>query len=96
MHDTVYIHTYTHTHTHRPRNSPSPSSRAGRSFGELGDGTNTNRGAPVQVRLQGNKVVAIAAGRFHAIALVESGEVWGWGCNAGHQLGNGTRFDRAT
>ena len=50
----------------------------------------------MQVRLQGKKVVAIAAGRFHAIALVESDEVWGWGCNAGHQLGDGTRFDRAT
>ena len=34
--------------------------------------------------------------RPHAIALVESGEVWCWGCNAGHQLGDGTRFDRAT
>ena len=65
------------------------------SLNELGDGTNTKRSTPVQVRLPGKKFVAIAAGRSHTIALVEGGEVWAWGCNAGRQLGDGTKFDRA-
>ena len=52
------------------------------SLNELGDGTNTKRSAPVKVGLPDKKVLAIAAGRFHTIALVEGGEVWAWGCNS--------------
>ena len=66
------------------------------SLNELGDGTNTKRSAPVKVGLPDKKVLAIAAGRFHTIALVEGGEVWAWGCNSNRQLGDGTKFDRAT
>jgi uncharacterized protein (TIGR03437 family) len=46
--------------------------------GELGDGTTTDRTAPVQVAgLTG--VVAAAGGRCHSLALKGDGTVWAWG-----------------
>jgi alpha-tubulin suppressor-like RCC1 family protein len=64
--------------------------------GELGDGTNQDNPAPVQVkdfrdpsgRLSG--VRAVAAGSVHSLALKEDGTVWAWGANDVGQLGNGT------
>jgi alpha-tubulin suppressor-like RCC1 family protein len=66
-------------------------------FGQLGDGTTTDRHAPVQVaRIAG--VTAIAAGGFHSVALVTLGvltpTVWAWGWNGLGQLGDGTTTDR--
>jgi alpha-tubulin suppressor-like RCC1 family protein len=56
-------------------------------YGQLGDGTNTNRNAPVQVRgLSG--VQDIDAGFFgHSLALKSDGTVWAWGRNKYGQLG---------
>jgi alpha-tubulin suppressor-like RCC1 family protein len=63
--------------------------------GELGDNLTTASLRPIQVaglngvgKLTG--VVAIAAGRLHALALRSDGTVWAWGGNAVGQLGNGT------
>jgi alpha-tubulin suppressor-like RCC1 family protein len=63
--------------------------------GELGDGTNTNRNAPVRAgSLTG--IVSMAAGVFHTIALKSDGTVWTWGGNADGQLGDGTTVTRNT
>jgi RHS repeat-associated protein len=63
--------------------------------GELGDGTTTNRTAPVQVSgLTG--VSAIAAGNLHSLALTSGGVVKSWGSNVYGQLGDGTTTGRKT
>ncbi|MEN6355760.1 MAG: RCC1 repeat-containing protein [Armatimonadota bacterium] len=57
--------------------------------GQLGDGTEVDKSAPVQVSgLDG--VVAIAAGWCHTVALKSDGTVWAWGDNTQAQLGDGT------
>jgi uncharacterized repeat protein (TIGR01451 family) len=61
-------------------------------YGQLGDGTRTDRSTPVQVSgLSG--VVAIAAGRFHSLALTSDGSVWAWGYGRDGQLGRATQQD---
>ena len=66
--------------------------------GELGDGTNHNvRYTPVQVKLpKTTKIVAIAAGEDHSLALNQDGTVWAFGKNDSGQLGDGTRIGRTT
>lgn len=64
-------------------------------FGELGDGSNTNRAIPV--KLVGiDNVIALAAGDLHSVALKSDGTVWTWGYNQYGQLGNGDRADQST
>jgi alpha-tubulin suppressor-like RCC1 family protein len=64
-------------------------------YGQLGDGTATDRLTPVQVQgLTG--VSAIAGGVFHSMALKSDGTVWTWGANGIGQLGDGTATDRLT
>jgi alpha-tubulin suppressor-like RCC1 family protein len=68
---------------------PSPWAWGYNSVGQLGDGTNTIRFTPVQVRdLTG--VVALAGGQYHSLALKGDGTVWAWGSNSYGQLGDGT------
>ncbi len=58
-------------------------------FGQLGDGSRTERWLPVGVgTLRG--VVALAAGQSHGLALLTDGTVWAWGANNTGQLGDGT------
>ena len=59
-------------------------------FGQLGNGTTSDRSPPVQVTGLCD-VVAIAAGVGTSMALKEDGTVWAWGVNGVGQLGNGTR-----
>ncbi len=61
-------------------------------FGQIGDGTTTNRLTPVQIGgLSAMK--AIATGTGHSVALKADGTVWAWGQNLHGQLGDGTTTD---
>ena len=62
-------------------------------FGQLGDGSTTDRSVPVQV---GQGFVQVAAGRYFSMARKSDGSVWTWGANAKGQLGDGTTTQRAS
>jgi hypothetical protein len=60
------------------------------SDGQLGDGTTTNAvDGPIPVGV-GKRWLAVAAGRFHSMAIDTDGKLWVWGRNAEGQLGLGT------
>ncbi len=61
--------------------------------GQIGDGTNTGRTAPVLVRGVSN-AKAIATGSFHSCAAKTDGSVVCWGSNNNGQLGDGTTTNR--
>lgn len=63
--------------------------------GQLGDDTRTKRKKPALVEGL-PRIVAVAAGCYHAVALDEHGCVWTWGNNKQGQLGDGTTTDRST
>jgi alpha-tubulin suppressor-like RCC1 family protein len=58
-------------------------------YGQLGDGTITNKNTPIQV-LEITNAIAISAGHIHSLALLSDGTIRAWGANNGGQLGNGT------
>lgn len=61
--------------------------------GQFGDGTNSNRSAPVVVSGL-NDATDIAAGSFHNCAAKADGTVACWGNNNNGQLGDGTKTSR--
>ena len=67
-------------------------------FGQLGDGTTTDRNAPTQISSLGTDrtAVAITAGDFHTCAILDDGSVSCWGYNGNGQLGDGTTTQRTT
>jgi alpha-tubulin suppressor-like RCC1 family protein len=62
--------------------------------GQLGDGTTTNKSAPVQVPGM-SQVTMVAAGFYHSLALKDDGSVWAWGYNAHGELGNGNTINKS-
>jgi alpha-tubulin suppressor-like RCC1 family protein len=65
-------------------------------FGQLGDGTQTDRLSPVPVAGLPGHVEALAAGLAHTCALMDGGAVDCWGDNRYGQLGEGTIISRST
>ncbi|MCX6865189.1 MAG: cadherin-like beta sandwich domain-containing protein, partial [Verrucomicrobia bacterium] len=67
------------------------------SFGELGNGSNTDSSVPVPVNmggaLAGKTVISVAAGYGHSLALCADGTIATWGYNYYGLLGNGTNTD---
>lgn len=60
--------------------------------GQLGTGDTSGRSWPAKLDGFGRKIIAIAAGTAHTLALDEFYEVWAWGNNGVGQLGtNDTR-----
>ncbi len=62
-------------------------------FGQLGDGTTTDRYIPVQIGSD-TDWQSIAAGATHSIAVKSDGSLWAWGLNDYGELGDGTTTDR--
>lgn len=64
-------------------------------FGQLGDGTTTDRTVPTAVEFEG-RFRAISAGYLHTCGVTTQGEVLCWGRNEFGQLGDGTLENRHT
>jgi alpha-tubulin suppressor-like RCC1 family protein len=64
-------------------------------YGALGDGTTTQRLAPVAVSGI-SSAVALTAGENHTCALLANGTARCWGSNYAGQLGDGTTTERST
>jgi len=62
-------------------------------WGQLGDGTTTQRRFAAQLQNLSN-VIAIAASNMHTVVLKDDGTVWAWGMNFNGQLGDGTTINR--
>lgn len=58
-------------------------------FGQLGDGSYTDRPAPVQVSAVLSNVTQVSGGWKHAVAMTSDGHAWTWGDNTTGQIGNG-------
>ncbi|WP_428264501.1 RCC1 domain-containing protein [Haliangium sp.] len=64
-------------------------------FGRLGDGSTTDRSAPVQVSALGYDVASIGVFEEHSCAVLTGGSMWCWGRNGNGELGDGSKTTRA-
>ena len=68
-------------------------------YGQLGDGTTTQRNISVQVKENASvsfeDVKAVFAGGSHTVAIKNNGTLWAWGSNSYGQLGDGTTTNRS-
>ena len=65
------------------------------SYGQLGDGTTTNKLSMIQI-IEDTKFVEVSAGIQHVLAIDEEGNLWAWGVNNNGQLGDGTTNNTTT
>jgi alpha-tubulin suppressor-like RCC1 family protein len=67
-------------------------------FGQLGDGTTTQRNTPTLITLNGRQwgetIRSVNAGYDHSFALSTNGRVYAWGRNSNGQLGDQTTVQR--
>jgi alpha-tubulin suppressor-like RCC1 family protein len=64
-------------------------------YGQVGDGTTTNRSSPTTVA-GGHAFAAVTAGLRHTCALDTTGAAWCWGDNTYGELGDSTRTRSGT
>jgi Tol biopolymer transport system component len=84
-----------HSHSIALKNDGTVWTWGSNSYGQLGDGSTTDRYTPIQVTgLTG--IIAVASDRSHSIALKNDGTVWTWGLNSSGQLGDETTINRFT
>ncbi|XP_071517707.1 RCC1 and BTB domain-containing protein 1-like isoform X1 [Panulirus ornatus] len=64
--------------------------------GQVGSGTTTNQPTPRKViaSIGGRRVVDIACGQTSSMAVMDNGEVYGWGLNSNGQLGLGNNVNQ--
>jgi alpha-tubulin suppressor-like RCC1 family protein len=63
-------------------------------FGNLGDGTTTDRRLPVELALGYRNWTGVSTGKFHACATQLDHSAWCWGDNGSGELGDGTKTNR--
>ena len=63
-------------------------------YGQLGDGTNTDRSSPIIIFPSG--VADFAVGGHHSLVLKTDGTLWAFGRNGTGQLGDGSTTNRST
>ncbi|XP_051283401.1 RCC1 and BTB domain-containing protein 1 isoform X3 [Dicentrarchus labrax] len=66
--------------------------------GQIGSGSTANQPYPRKVTgcLQGKSAVAITCGQTSSMAVIDNGEVYGWGYNGNGQLGIGNNGNQLT
>ena len=62
-------------------------------YGQLGDGTTTEKHAPTKVM---DNVAQVSVGDFHTAAIKSDGSLWAWGNNAYGRLGDSTTTNKNT
>jgi alpha-tubulin suppressor-like RCC1 family protein len=65
-------------------------------FGQLGDGTTTNRSSPVSVVGGFTDWCQVSAGATHGLGMRCNGTLWAWGSNSHGQLGDNTPSTRSS
>ncbi len=65
-------------------------------YGQLGDGTTTNKSKPVRVQKTGTTWKAVSAGGYHTVGIDSDGILWSWGANDNGQLGDGSKENKST
>jgi len=60
-------------------------------LGQVGDGGQSDSLSPKRIGGEEDVWIAVAAGRWHTLAIRSDGSLWAWGANIWGQLGDGTK-----